>query len=182
MAWATGWGKLDLDGLTSAFLMEVEMPILSDSDCEQNFVESLNYYVNTTVSVCAGRNNEGKDSCQGDSGGPLVAKVGDKWKLAGITSWGFGCSGGGVYTRTSFFLDWILKSIHDTKTETTLATTTTTTSLNTTSIESSTKVTTSKTTKSTTTTKKNNNFFNYSKFFQLIANFFLNFFNFFLNY
>ena len=29
---------------------------------------------------------------QGDSGGPLQCKIGNKWHLAGITSFGSGCA------------------------------------------------------------------------------------------
>ena len=174
MAWATGWGSLSLNGFTSSFLMEVEMPILNDSVCNISFLETFNYYVNTTISLCAGKNNQGKDTCQGDSGGPLVVKVEDRWILAGITSWGYGCSGSGVYTRTSFFLNWILKNIQD-RTETTLTRVTLTTSKNTTTVGSSSKVSTSASTK-TTTNKINNN--NFNNFFESIINFFNRFFNF----
>ncbi|RNA17652.1 trypsin-1, partial [Brachionus plicatilis] len=109
MAWATGWGTLSSGGFSSIILMEVEMPILSESDCRLKYFQSNNLLINTTNSICAGENGQGKDTCQGDSGGPLVVKVGDNWQLAGITSWGFGCGDGGVYTKTSFFINWIIE-------------------------------------------------------------------------
>lgn len=107
MAWATGWGTLVSGGFSSNRLMEVEMPILSEFDCNRKYLNTHNIYVNTLNSICAGEQGGGKDTCQGDSGGPLVVKVGEKWQLAGITSWGFGCGDGGVYTKTSHFIDWI---------------------------------------------------------------------------
>lgn len=53
---------------------------------------------------------------QGDSGGPLqcrLTKTGP-WILAGITSFGSGCSIEGypdVYTRTSHYMKWIQDTI-----------------------------------------------------------------------
>ena len=44
---------------------------------------------------------------KGDSGGPYSVKVGSKWMLGGLTSWGYGCGDGGVYTRVSLYLSWI---------------------------------------------------------------------------
>ena len=58
-----------------------------------------------------GEINGGKDTCQGDSGGPLFAKSSlNKYVLAGITSFGILCAlpnYPGVYTRVSYYLDWI---------------------------------------------------------------------------
>jgi secreted trypsin-like serine protease len=82
--------------------MEVEMPFLTDARCKQKYPT-----VNTVVAVCAGEDGQNKDTCQGDSGGPLVVKSQGKWQLAGITSWGYGCGDGGVYTRTSNYYNWI---------------------------------------------------------------------------
>ena len=44
---------------------------------------------------------------QGDSGGPLVVQDGAKWYLGGLTSWGYGCGDGGVYTRVSLYFQWV---------------------------------------------------------------------------
>ncbi|CAF0990163.1 unnamed protein product [Brachionus calyciflorus] len=105
-SWATGWGTLKAGGTISRYLMEVEMPILSDSKCKEKFE-----IVNTTLSICSGETGKNKDTCQGDSGGPLVVYANKRWELAGITSWGYGCGDGGVYTRTSYYYDWIIDQI-----------------------------------------------------------------------
>ena len=61
--------------------------------------------------VCADDHGE-RDSCQGDSGGPLVVQRGDgRFVLAGVTSWGIGCTGDGYYTRVSKFVEWIKHEI-----------------------------------------------------------------------
>lgn len=50
------------------------------------------------------------DTCQGDSGGPLMFFSNSQWTIIGITSYGAGCALAdypGVYTRVSFYEDWI---------------------------------------------------------------------------
>lgn len=52
----------------------------------------------------------GKDSCQGDSGGPLTREEDDGTRsLVGVVSGGKGCGAGkpAVYTRMSYYADWI---------------------------------------------------------------------------
>ena len=45
---------------------------------------------------------------KGDSGGPFVIQLGDgKWYVIGLTSWGQNCGYGTVYTRVSYFINWI---------------------------------------------------------------------------
>merc|ERR1711908_69544 len=57
--------------------------------------------------ICAGLDQGGKDSCQGDSGGPFMCGN----QLSGVVSWGYGCAEAGypgVYTQTSYFVDWVM--------------------------------------------------------------------------
>ena len=73
----------------------------------------------------------------GDSGGPIHQWLGDHWEQVGIVSFGKGCAEAehpGVYTRLSFYHDWIdatMKGINYTTpnipatTMTTITTTTT---------------------------------------------------------
>ncbi|RNA20810.1 serine protease 27-like [Brachionus plicatilis] len=103
---ATGWGSQVYSGYPTRYLLEVELPILSDSRCKEKYPR-----VNTQIALCAGEEGQNKDTCQGDSGGPLVVKYNIKWFLAGITSWGDGCGDGGVYVRTSYYTNWILENI-----------------------------------------------------------------------
>jgi len=101
----SGWGTLSANGPSSDTLQSVDVPIKTDKDCklaygDQNIINSM---------MCAGI--EGKDSCQGDSGGPLTCDG----LLCGIVSWGYGCALAGfpgVYTQTSYFVDWITNNIY----------------------------------------------------------------------
>ncbi|MEO5629777.1 MAG: serine protease, partial [Thermomonas sp.] len=61
--------------------------------------------------VADGSIEVGKDSCQGDSGGPLTREEdGGKRSLVGVVSGGKGCGAGkpAVYTRVSYYADWIV--------------------------------------------------------------------------
>jgi trypsin len=101
---ATGWGTLASGGSVAAFHMEVTMPILTDDACKKKFGTNLD----PKTQICAGVTGENKDTCQGDSGGPLVVRHDNKnWYLVGLTSWGYGCGDGGVYTRQTAFRTWM---------------------------------------------------------------------------
>uniref|UniRef100_A0A1B0FLW7 Peptidase S1 domain-containing protein n=1 Tax=Glossina morsitans morsitans TaxID=37546 RepID=A0A1B0FLW7_GLOMM len=107
-----GWGLITQGGVTSNYLREVSLPIITNQECRntryKNKIED--------VMICAGYVKQGgKDACQGDSGGPLIVNEG-RFKLAGVVSFGFGCAqpdAPGVYTRISKFVDWIHTSTRD---------------------------------------------------------------------
>ncbi len=72
---------------------------------------------NWQAQICAGEKMGGKDSCQGDSGGGLYTNdtINNKQRfvVSGIVSYGDGCGIPrlpGIYTRTSYYLDWLLKN------------------------------------------------------------------------
>jgi secreted trypsin-like serine protease len=91
VATAIGWG-------TSAFLVgpspdqlhEVELPVVSDEDCDLAYGT---YGWDPSTEVCAGEITGGKDTCQGDSGGPLmVPDAQGHFIVFGTVSWGLGCA------------------------------------------------------------------------------------------
>lgn len=101
-----GWGATSEGGSTSSQLLEVDLPVVSDSACGA-------YYgtFHGPSEVCAGTDQGGKDSCQGDSGGPLMAED-DQGNpiLIGVVSRGEGCARAGVpgvYTEVAYYADWI---------------------------------------------------------------------------
>ncbi|XP_066266384.1 chymotrypsinogen A-like [Branchiostoma lanceolatum] len=107
--WVTGWGSERLGGSTTTKLMEVSMPLLTDTRCDQRYGNM----VNTDSAICAGEFSVNSGACQGDSGGPAVVQGDDgKWYVVGLTSWGQnGCGYGTVFTRVSAYLDWIAEKI-----------------------------------------------------------------------
>lgn len=112
--WVTGWGDIS-DGvhLPPPFpLKQVKVPIVDNRECDTKY--HMGTYTGDNVKIikasmlCAGALQ--KDSCQGDSGGPLACRVNGTWLQAGVVSWGEGCAHPnrpGIYTRVSYFLDWI---------------------------------------------------------------------------
>ncbi|CAN9505068.1 unnamed protein product [Ophioblennius macclurei] len=105
-SWITGWGTLRENGPISNDLMEVEVPVVGNRQC------NCNYGVGriTDNMLCAGLPEGGKDACQGDSGGPMVIKQGDVWVKVGVVSFGLGCARPnfpGVYARVSRYMSWI---------------------------------------------------------------------------
>nr|CAD7392187.1 unnamed protein product [Timema cristinae] len=97
LAVVTGWGQNASDGYDSNVLQEVEVPVVSEEECQQDY---LGEDAITPIMICAGYHEGGKDACQGDSGGPLAASG----TLIGIVSSGEGCAEPnkpGVYTRVS---------------------------------------------------------------------------------
>ena len=107
-SWVTGWGSLSSGGYFPNQLYEVEVPIITNSLC--NDVSHYNGQITENM-MCAGLSDGGKDACQGDSGGPLVVRIDGEWQLVGIVSWGDGCADPqypGVYTRVSNFTGWAI--------------------------------------------------------------------------
>ncbi|XP_062136285.1 venom protease [Drosophila sulfurigaster albostrigata] len=104
-----GWGTQKFNGAHSKVLMEANLPVWKQSDCQAAMVE----HIPSTV-ICAGLPEGGQDSCQGDSGGPLVVQLPNmRWVTIGIVSWGLGCAQAGrpgVYTRVDRYLDWIISN------------------------------------------------------------------------
>ncbi|CAF3846925.1 unnamed protein product [Rotaria magnacalcarata] len=102
----TGWGSTQGTG-NFRYLHEVQVPIQSNDQCGLQGIRR-------ETTLCAGLcENSTCDSCQGDSGGPMVLLRHGRWHLVGLISWGFSCAGLGVYTKVSYYSEWILKTIHD---------------------------------------------------------------------
>jgi secreted trypsin-like serine protease len=107
MSWITGWGEDEGTANNPDQLQVVSVPVIAWSN-------QLDYGANQIDDdmIMAGYLSGGYDSCQGDSGGPMVvlAADGETFLQVGITSWGYGCAepgSPGVYTRVSYFIDWI---------------------------------------------------------------------------
>jgi secreted trypsin-like serine protease len=102
----SGWGALSEGGSGSNQLMRVDVPVVSNTEC--NKPESYDGRI-TAQMFCAGLREGGKDSCQGDSGGPVMSAISGSPQLVGVVSWGFGCARKlkyGVYTRVTTVSQW----------------------------------------------------------------------------
>jgi len=98
----SGWGRTTNGGALPVILQQGTLNILTNAQCASSW---SNAQVNAGH-ICVQAPTVG--ACQGDSGGPLMVN-GDT--LAGATSWGSSnCNPNSpsVYTRLSYFYDWIM--------------------------------------------------------------------------
>ncbi|OBS82599.1 hypothetical protein A6R68_23399 [Neotoma lepida] len=104
----TGFGNENVsDYIYPKNLKMSTVKLISHEQCMQP-----HYYGSeiTYKMLCAADPQWKTDTCQGDSGGPLVCDINGRPTLSGIVSWGSGCAlknKPGVYTRVSYFLNWI---------------------------------------------------------------------------
>lgn len=108
----SGWGKVLVEpsSRNAPILQHIVLPIVDPRDvkCRQSIAD-------TRRQLCAGYDSLPVDACSGDSGAPLliVEHENDQgyFVAAGIVSYGNSqCDtsiSSGVYTRISFYLDWI---------------------------------------------------------------------------
>jgi len=104
----SGWGTTWQGGELSDELMRVDVPVVSNQQCQASYGPAGANIADTML--CAGYAQGGMDSCQGDSGGPMFGSAGGEQQLVGVVSWGFGCAQAGypgVYTRVSAHREWI---------------------------------------------------------------------------
>ncbi|UJR32729.1 hypothetical protein I4U23_020188 [Adineta vaga] len=120
---AIGWGQVSETGPTSKALQQVSLQRIryESSSCRP----IIN---NKTMQICAGVSGGNKDTCYGDSGGPLMFFTESRqWVIVGLTSYGYECASrtyAGIYTRMTFYLDWIRSmNVTDAVTANTITTT-----------------------------------------------------------
>ena len=102
------------------------MNYYTSNQCDMLFPPS-----DSTTQLCAGIYGQSIGACYGDSGGhftffnlrqlmikklkqiyllyigPINSYIGSNWYVTGIASWVYICGEGAVYTRASYYLDWI---------------------------------------------------------------------------
>ncbi|TQV74170.1 trypsin-like serine protease [Exilibacterium tricleocarpae] len=104
LATAVGWGTSNLQ---SNLLQDVHLPVFDSAECAAVYSGAINF----ETQICGGAPEGGIDACQGDSGGPLLVRDfrRERWKLAGVTSYGNGCAlpgNPGVWARVSELSQW----------------------------------------------------------------------------
>lgn len=111
----SGWGKTK-NAPVSPILQKVKIPIVANSECFRYFNTNYNGY----KQICAG-GEEDFDTCTGDSGGPFqnIGQYYNAYRMIqyGIISYGPRECGmidvPSVYTKITFYLDWILDNMRD---------------------------------------------------------------------
>ena len=101
----TGYGRLASNGNMPKSLMQVMVPVVSQSRCKNFYGSSIHDSM-----ICAGLDAGDKDSCQGDSGGPMVCEYNGKYFLEGVVPWGHECADPrkyGVYARVRYLSQWV---------------------------------------------------------------------------
>merc|ERR1719445_2041782 len=80
-----GWGATQTYGPAETVLRQATVPLVTRGQCSAAY-SGVEVSIDETK-VCAGQG--GTDTCNGDSGGPLLAdRLGGRWSLLGITSFG----------------------------------------------------------------------------------------------
>lgn len=114
---ALGWGLTE-HGKTSGsnILKNVILDFFTYQECQTSYastsVRKLKNGLDDETQICAGGRHSERDTCQGDSGGPLGFFTYFKREhyLVGVTSIGKACGGlntPSIYTRVSYYKDWI---------------------------------------------------------------------------
>ncbi|XP_037048485.1 venom protease-like [Bradysia coprophila] len=121
-----GWGRLEEGGESANVLQELQLPILDNADCKEQYRKQGKLLSDVQFGdavICAGRLSGGQDGCQGDSGGPLMMPIASvirrpvvdfRFYQIGIVSYGIGCARTntpGIYTSVPHFMDWIQEKI-----------------------------------------------------------------------
>uniref|UniRef100_A0A182PQ56 Peptidase S1 domain-containing protein n=1 Tax=Anopheles epiroticus TaxID=199890 RepID=A0A182PQ56_9DIPT len=119
--YAAGWGFTE-KGDSPQALLRTNLSTVSGDECDKaygDFKARIKDGIRPSQYCARGfyrPDRDGglySDTCEGDSGGPLYHVAGGddspKYYLLGVTSFGAGCgsSNPSVYTRISFYLDWI---------------------------------------------------------------------------
>lgn len=123
MCTISGWGETGTEG-EAIFIRKANIPILDNKRCDKEwktFDRSHNLSLTQIFEgqICAGDLPD-IGTCHGDSGGPLQCIVSGHKLLVGIVSFGnVNCDEltsdlsqiPSVYTRISYYYDWILSHI-----------------------------------------------------------------------
>jgi len=114
-ATVVGWGRTDGDSSRSSarYLQDLEVNIISQEECQNQWGYGKGRVEVGGPKMCFRSTGA---SCHGDSGGGMFIRKQDKEELVGVCSYGLAdCQNWApeVYTKVSYVLDWIKKTIGD---------------------------------------------------------------------
>lgn len=111
----SGWGYTENTEDISNQLRYAHIPIVDLARCNQTLRRAQTAWSVDHSQVCAGAGDDKADNCHGDSGGPLQYFGKQGFVIYGVVSYGLATCGTeqepGVYTKVSFYLDWILDNL-----------------------------------------------------------------------
>ncbi|KAG5348172.1 TRY3 protein, partial [Acromyrmex charruanus] len=119
LATVVGWGRTGETKPVSNELRKVNLPILSQEECDQAGYAKDRITENM---FCAGyilhpEGAVGRDACFGDSGGPLHVKgIYGQLEVVGLVSWGRGCGRPhfpGIFTKLTNYIGWLKDHLDD---------------------------------------------------------------------
>ncbi|XP_064543599.1 phenoloxidase-activating factor 2 [Drosophila montana] len=120
LCYATGWGsRLPDSNRNERQLKRIDLPIVSKAECQGNLrLTQVGRRFRLRPSfICAG-GVKGKDTCKGDGGSPLFCTLPgqtDRYRLAGIVSWGVSCAEEdvpAVYANVPYLRSWIDEKVN----------------------------------------------------------------------
>ncbi|XP_045490537.1 trypsin, alkaline C-like [Pieris rapae] len=104
-----GWGVTKVGGQQADQLQLATLFTVDQMECSLRY-KTIGSVISDSM-ICAGRIDiDGIDGCFGDSGGPIFYKG----VVAGLVSFGYTCGNRfypGVYTKVSYYVDWIVNAI-----------------------------------------------------------------------
>ncbi|XP_023336265.1 chymotrypsin-like protease CTRL-1 [Eurytemora carolleeae] len=110
-----GWGRTEgKDGISARHLQELDVEIISQETCQTQWGYGKGRVEIGGPKMCFRSSGA---SCHGDSGGGMFVKKMDSLELVGVCSYGLAdCQNWApeVYTKVSFVIDWIKKTIRET--------------------------------------------------------------------
>ncbi|XP_046975643.1 phenoloxidase-activating factor 1-like [Vanessa cardui] len=108
-----GWGETDDRGKGSEVLLTASVNEVRHV-CENRF-DSGTFTPLSMICASGDVGTNSSDACRGDSGGPLMAQFKNlncSYSIEGVVSYGPRCGQSvGVYTRVSYYLDWIVENV-----------------------------------------------------------------------
>lgn len=113
----SGWGLTETMSFSDNLLM-VHLPAITNEECNKAYRRLPKKVKINYKQMCAG-GVKGRDACSRDSGGPLqspaIYNKNVRFVQYGIVSYGYSRCGTegipGVYTKVSYYMDWILDNI-----------------------------------------------------------------------
>ncbi|CAG2102654.1 unnamed protein product [Medioppia subpectinata] len=107
-----GWGQTSFENKDlPTNLQEVILNRIDMDECARKYRAKGNTIYFSQMCTW----NKGQDACQGDSGSPAIEWKNKAAYAVGLVSYGSTCADDmpGVYTKVSYFIDWILKNIYE---------------------------------------------------------------------